>query len=275
MLTPEIPAKEDAMGFVKSFEEIMANTKATADFYDAEMIMVFWETKPEIIAKLLPPPLKPADAPIAMAFVADYPATNFDAIYKESALFIRAEFDGEEGNYCLAMPVTHDMAMAGGREIFGFPKKMANIHFQKEGKKINGWTERRGTRFMEINATLTGQPNDPSALTLLADETGEDGVIKGVSYNFKHFPGPETGTLDYDPRLVKQDTILKPKVMEIGEAEIILKHSDYDPWTEVEVVKMLGGIYMVGDNSMQPGKVVAETGFMEFAPFAFLKWDMV
>jgi hypothetical protein len=45
------------MGFVKSFDEIMANTRATVDFYDTEMLMVFWETKPEIVAKLLPPPL--------------------------------------------------------------------------------------------------------------------------------------------------------------------------------------------------------------------------
>ena len=43
------------MGFVKTLEEIMANTKATADFYGAEMLIVFWETKPEIVSKLLPP----------------------------------------------------------------------------------------------------------------------------------------------------------------------------------------------------------------------------
>jgi len=264
------------MGFVKSFEEIMANTRATADFYDAEMLMVFWETKPEIIAKLLPPPLTPADDPIAMAFVADYPATNFDAIYKESALFIRAEYEGEEGNYCLAMPVTSDIAMAGGREVFGFPKKMADIHFQKKGTMVSGWTERRGIRFMEVEATLSGQPNDPRALEMFEKGAGEEeGVLKGVSYNFKHFPGPEPGTMDYDPRLVKQETVLRPRVMEVGEAKITLKPSAYDPWVEVEVVNMLGGIYTVGDNSMLAGKVVAEVGFMEFAPYAFLKWDMV
>ena len=32
------------MGFVKTYEEIMANVKETADFYDAEMLTVFWET---------------------------------------------------------------------------------------------------------------------------------------------------------------------------------------------------------------------------------------
>jgi acetoacetate decarboxylase len=62
--------------------------------------------------------------------------------------------------------------------------------------------------------------------------------------------------------------------MLLGEGEIILRHSDYDPWAEVEVVKMLGAFYTVGDNSMLRGKSVAEVGFIEFAPYAFLKWDM-
>ena len=49
---------------------------------------------------------------------------------------------------------------------------------------------------------------------------------------------------------------------------------NYDPWAEVEVVKMLGAVYTRGDNSMLGGKVVAEAAPMEFAPYAFLKWDM-
>jgi len=263
------------MGFVKTFEQIMANTRTTMDFYDAEMLIIYWETKPEIIAKLLPPPLKPAAYPIAMAFVADYPSTNFDVSYRESALFVRAVHNGEEGNYCLSMPVTNDIAMAGGREVFGFPKKMADIYFKKDGDTVEGWTERRGTRFMEVRANLTGNFNDPASQDILmATAAAEDGAIKAISFNFKHFPAPEGGAFDYNPRLVSQETVLKPKEMQFGEAEIILKYSDYDPWAEVEVVKMLGAMYTKGDNSMLGGKVVAEVGMMEFAQYAFLKWDM-
>ena len=180
------------MGFLKTPEQIMANTPATIDFYDAQMLSIFWETKPEIIAKLLPPPLKPVPHPIAYAFVAYYPSTNFDVTYRETALFISATFNGEEGGYCLAMPVTSDMAMAGGREIFGFPKKMADIHYKKDGDTIEGWTERRGTRFMEIRAKLTGKFNDPAMQDILAaTPMAEDGSMKRTSYNFKHFPAPE------------------------------------------------------------------------------------
>jgi len=263
------------MGFVKTFEQIMANTRATADFYDAQMLVVYWETKPEIIAKLLPPPLKPVPYPIALAFIAHYPSTNFDVTYRETALFISAAFNGEVGGYCLAMPVTSDIAMAAGREFYGFPKKLADIHYRKDGDTVEGWTERRGTRFMEIRARLTGTFNNSAMKDVLAAmPTTEDGSSKRTSYNFKHFPAPEGGAFDYSPRLVKQETVFRPKEMQFGEAEIIFEPSDYDPWAEVEVVKMLGAVYTRGDNSMLGGKVVAEVGPMEFLPYAFLKWDM-
>ena len=65
------------MGFTRTLEEIMAMVGKRAEFYGAEMLTVTWETTPEIIKSLLPPPLKPAERPIASAFVADYPETNF------------------------------------------------------------------------------------------------------------------------------------------------------------------------------------------------------
>jgi acetoacetate decarboxylase len=72
---------------------------------------------------------------------------------------------------------------------------------------------------------------------------------------------------------VKQETVLRPKEMQFGEAEIVFKPSDNDPWAEVEVVKMLGAIYMRGNNTMLAGKVVAEVKPTEFAPYAFIKID--
>jgi acetoacetate decarboxylase len=74
------------MGFLKTFEEITKNRRETFDFYDAEMLTVLWETKPDIVKRLLPPPLKPARKPLATAFVANYPRTNFGVSYLESPL---------------------------------------------------------------------------------------------------------------------------------------------------------------------------------------------
>jgi len=261
------------MGFVRSFEELGRTAKGRGglyEFYDAEMLRVMWETKPEIVERLLPPPLKPAARPLATAFVAHYPQTNFGPGYHEGALFLRADFQGVEGNYCLAMPVTGDLAMAGGREEFGYPKKLANIEFKRSGDRLEGRIERHGLRFFEVRATLSGKTNADEFQKLVVSEASEEGT---VAYNFKHFFAPDGGGFDYNPRLVRERVILRPGVVEWGEAEVVLSPSDYDPWSEVEVVRILGAAYTVGHNTMLRGNVVAEVDPVAFAPYALLKWD--
>lgn len=264
------------MSFLKTLDEIEKLRKETFDFYSAEMLNVFWETKPEIVERLLPPPLKPSKRPIANAFVANYPKTNFGLPYFESALFLLAEFNGELGNYCLAMHVTDDMAMGGGREWFGYPKKMANIQLNRIGKDVEAWSERLGTRYFEVRANLSGKFNDKETPKILIDIGMVPSKMKNavvVTYNYKHFNAPEMRGFDYDPRLIREEVEFCPKSMEMGEAEIRLKSSNHDPWGEVEIVKVLGALYLVGDNSMRPGSAVAEVDQDKFEPYAFLKWD--
>jgi acetoacetate decarboxylase len=61
--------------------------------------------------------------------------------------------------------------------------------------------------------------------------------------------------------------------MQMGEAELVFRSSDHDPWSEVEVVRVLGAIYTIGNNTMLPASVVAEVDQVEFAPYAFMKMD--
>jgi len=261
------------MGFVKSFEELGRTARGKGglyEFYDAEMLTVMWETKREIVKRLLPPPLKPTRRPLAMAFVAYYPKTNICPSYYEAGLFLKATFKGVEGNYCLAMPLTNDMAMAGGREESGFPKKLANIEFKHSGNSVKGYVERHGIRFFEVRARLTGKPSSDDFPSLVSEKGRNGGV---VYYNFKYFLAPDRDLFDYNPRLVRQNVIFRPRLVKWGEAEVKLSPSDYDPWEEVEVVKMLGAVYTVGNNTMLRGSVVAEADPLAFAPFALLKWD--
>lgn len=262
------------MGFVKSFEEIMGLAGRRAEFFGAKMLSVVWETKSDVVERLLPAPLEPMDRPLAMAFVADYPQTNFGRPYKEAALFLPARHQGVEGAYCLAMPVTDDMAMAGGREVFGFPKKMADIHFSVQGDQVEGWAERHAVRYFQVRASLTGQPNDPGFWSIFPETGPDDPPQERYAYNFKHFPSHQGQGFDHNPRLVRQTTLFRPEVIRIGRAEVEMNPSDFDPWAEVEVVKLLGAIYTQGHNTMLPGKIVAEVDPIQFAPHAFLKWDL-
>lgn len=54
-----------ASSYVKSYKDLMNRSRPTSDFSDAEMLTFAWETDPEVIARLLPPPLKPASRPLA------------------------------------------------------------------------------------------------------------------------------------------------------------------------------------------------------------------
>jgi acetoacetate decarboxylase len=264
---------EGEMGFVKTYEEIAGMQRETGEFYEAQMLSVVWETKPAIVKRLLPPPLEPAERPLALAFVAYYPKTNFGVTYYEAALFLHAQFGGEVGLYCLSMPVTNDMAMAGGREIYGYPKKIASIELNREGQDVAGWAERHEVRFLDVRAKLNGKFNTEGAQNIFSELLSSRGDSVVVTFNFKHFPAPEGGAFDYSPRLVREEVEFRPYLIEGGEAEIILNHSPHDPWAEVEVVKTLGAIYTQGNNTMRKGKVVAEVDPIAFAPFAFLKWD--
>jgi len=259
------------MSFVQSFENLMKMTRETYDFYDAEMLTLAWETKPQIAKRLLPPPLSPADQPIVVAFLANYPRTNFSAPYLEGALLLKATFDGTDGYYCLAMPVTDDLGMAGGREQFGYPKKIAKILFKHRGNTVEGGVERHGIAFFRISASLSGKPDNTEFKQLFSDMTDEMGVMV---YNFKYFMAPDGSSFDYNPRLISERVVFRPNNIEFGRAEVSLTPSDYDPWSELEIVKMLGAVYTVGNNKMLKGKVEAEVDPMAFAPYAFLKWDV-
>lgn len=264
------------MSFKRDIKEINKKNEELKNsiFTDAQMVTVLWLTKPEIIGKILPPPLEPAEKPLVSVFIAYYPKTNQGQPYYESALFIRAKFKGTYGNYFLAMHVTDDRAMIGGREIAGFPKKMANVFLKRKDKIIEGISERLGTKNLEMKVKLTGKFNDTITPTIIKDlKIIPSRKVGSVSYNFKYFTSPDRKGFDYNPKLVKQETLFDTKSMEMGEAEIILGSSIHDPWGEVEVVKVLGALCLTGTNTMLPGEVVAEVEPDKFLPYAFIKMD--
>lgn len=264
------------MGFTKTSQEIMEiNKRESLNFFGAEMLTIVWETKEEIVSRLLPEPLKPAKRPLASAFVANYPSTDFGEPYRESALFLLAEFNGEEGMYCLSMPVTDDMALIEGRENFGYPKRIGNIQMNRSDTAAEGWTERHGIRFMEIKARMTGKMNDPDSMgAILGLYKQKEGAQALPAFNFKYFSRPDFTGFDFNPRLMRGEVLFRPRTFEPCEGEIIFKKSEHDPWHEIEVVKVLGAFYTTGDNTMLKGSYVAEADPMKFLPFAYMKIDL-
>ncbi len=255
------------MSFVKTPQELLQINQNRTEFYNAEMVFVFWLTQPGIVARLLPPPLQPADLPLASAFVASYPQTSFGPPYNEGALFLLAQYQEVTGNYCLAMPVTDDMAMAGGREYYGFPKKMAQqIQLSRSGDIVRGYVERKGIRFFDLEFTPDEQSVDDGLKTLIQKRLAFHQETGACTFLFNQM-------FDYPPRLVRQNTVFRPKIIEFGQAQIKMIPSNCDPWYEVEVVSPVGAMRIVGDNTMLSAQVLCEVDPLAFAPYSFNRWD--
>jgi acetoacetate decarboxylase len=261
------------MSFVKSPQELSQLGQNNPKFFDAEMIFAIWLTKLEVVERLLPPPLKPAGFPLAIAFIANYPRTNFGLRYREAALFLSAQYEQIPGSYCLSMPVTNDMAMAAGREQFGFPKKMAQIQLSQADSQTLGSVERKGVRFFELEFAANEQSVDDVFKNFIQQSFAFHQETGSATYLLKSFNAPDNQGFDYPPRLIRQNTVFNPKTIEWGQAEIKLTRSDCDPWYEVEVVNLVGALRIVGDNTMLPGQVLTEVDPLEYLPYAFAKWD--
>lgn len=247
-------------------------------FTGAESVMAIFRTDEAVVKKILPKPLEPYREPLAMAFVARYPETNMLLPYSEGALFLLATHKGEAGVYCLSMPVTDDMAMVGGREHLGFPKKMAEeITLAKDGTRVEGRVVRKGAEILRITGELS-EPAEFSYLTRFSPAaTDLEGgrCAKVTSFLYKYSPRPDNKGFDYVPRLIRQVTLCTPREGVLkGSGEVMLRSSSYDPLGEVPAGEVVWITYGVWDNVMLLGKVVARAwNFPAFMPRAMWKSD--
>lgn len=273
------------MKFVLDDEELTKLMERMAGmrfiFFDAEMVVVFFRTDSDAIKRIIPEPLKPLAEPFAMAFMAKYPKTSFGSVYNEAALSLLVEYRGELGGYCLTMPVTEDMALIGGREIFGFPKKIADeISLEKTENGVKGRYVRKGIELMNLSMFFDEEVEANKLAEILGTLTSQelgDKEWEVISYNFKFFQSPQMIDFDYKPRLVKQVTTFRPssRIKLSYNFDLKLRSSDRDPLAEIPFKEPIIGFYGIFTNTMHPGEVVAEVEEEKFMRYAFSKIDFL
>ena len=98
-------------------------------FYNREYVIMAYRTDPEILRKVVPEPLELIGDTVNYEFIRMPDSTGFGD-YTETGQVIPVKFttkDGtvQEGGYVHAMYLDDNAPIAGGREIWGFPKKLA------------------------------------------------------------------------------------------------------------------------------------------------------
>jgi acetoacetate decarboxylase len=96
-------------------------------FYrDASLLIFEYETIGEIAARMVPDSVELSDPPMAGLVFASYPASTLGP-YDEVVLYLHVSYKGTPLQFAAFLYVTTDAAMASGREMGGYPKKIGRI----------------------------------------------------------------------------------------------------------------------------------------------------
>jgi acetoacetate decarboxylase len=93
-------------------------------FVDREFFIITYRTDPDALRAVVPAPLMVAEPLVKYEFIRMPDSTGFGD-YTESGQVIPVTFDGVAGGYVHSMYLDDEAPIAGGRELWGFPKKLA------------------------------------------------------------------------------------------------------------------------------------------------------
>jgi acetoacetate decarboxylase len=225
----------------------------------ATTLVATYETDPDLIAAVLPPPLSPPTEPLVRVTVATVDVGRGYPIFGAGTFAVHARHEGVDGDYALVMPMTTEQAVVGGRETFGEPKKLAEIDLVRDGDAVRGSFTRMGTRFLEISGRVTAEA------TPTPDRTR-------TSFYFKFLPSPSGKGFDGDPLLVYCRRAEKTRTLWTVDGTVTLNESRFDPVADLPVGK-LRSIELAERSSVQTGEIVASIPADWLTPYVHQRYD--
>ena len=262
--------------FVKTKEELAGAKNVSSTWRLKHEIDMNWLMDEEAYRRLLPPGLEPL-VPQCFAFIAHFPdAAAGLARYSEAGLFVLCAHDGVPGVYNLSMQVdaSNGMGVYLGREIFGFPKKLSHIRFERRGDEFYGSVERNGVTFFEMTANI-----DESAQSDIVLNESKCDYTYLLDYKLKSegmdIPHMQNLTF-YDISLHQMGLRQIHYSSQVCTVETKFAPSEDDPWIECKPVKMLSCSYNILDSEIYGTRVVrkyTDAEFEQIQPYLYGRWD--
>ncbi|MFI1727044.1 acetoacetate decarboxylase family protein [Streptomyces sp. NPDC020489] len=220
-------------------------------------VAAVWETDPDALAAVLPPPLKPTGRPLARVTISkvDLPGQPLGA----GSFAVSASHDGVEGWYPLVMPMTHERALVGGREVFGEPKKLGEVVVERDGLVVRARLARHGIAFVEVRGAVAGELPLPEP-------------TRKTDFYFKFLPAVDGSGFDADPVLVHCLRNEKVRRLERVTGDVVLRESMYDPVADLPVRRLLE-ITLGEKTSDQRGTVVERVDARALLPYIHQRYD--
>jgi acetoacetate decarboxylase len=214
-------------------------------FYNREFLVVAYRTDMDALRAVVPAPLEIADPIVKYEFIRMPDSTGFGD-YTESGQVIPVTFQGEKGAFVHSMYLDDEAPIAGGREIWGFPKKLASPKLTHENEVLVGTLHYGSVLCAVASMGYKHKILPPDPVLRAMDEP---------NFLLKIIPH-----VDGTPRICElvryhlQDVDLKGAWS--GPAALELFHHVMADVAKLPVLEVLGGSHFVADLTLGLGEVV-------------------
>jgi len=232
-----------------------ANTRLP-DIWSTGVVAV-WESDPDAVAAVLPPPLKATARPLVRVAISKVELPGYPL--GAGSFAVAAAHGGVEGWYPLVMPMTHERALIGGREVFGEPKKLGEVTLERDGSTVHAVMARHGIAFVEVRGTVIGPLPVPEP-------------TRKTDFYFKFLPAVDGSGFDTDPALVHCVRGERVRRLERVTGDVTLRESAYDPVADLPVRRLLE-ITIGEKTSDQRGRVVERVDAQALLPYIHQRYD--
>lgn len=214
-------------------------------FVNREFLIITYRSDPEKLRAVVPEPLELAEPVVRYEFIRMPDSTGFGD-YTETGQVIPVTFEGRKGGYCHCMFLNDEPPIAAGRELWGFPKKLANPSLQTDIDTIVGTLDYGPVRVATATMGYKYRSLDPAtAKTALA----------APNFLLKIIPH-----VDGSPRICElveyylEDVAVKGAWT--GPGTIELRPHALAPVAELPVLEVLSATHILSDLTLGLGKVV-------------------
>src|SRR6202142_527772 len=132
-------------------------------FFNREYFVITYRTDPEALAAVVPEPLEITDSVVKYEFIRMPDSTGFGD-YTETGQVIPVSFRGRKGGYSHCMFLNDEPPIAGGRELWGFPKKLAQPTLRAEIDQMVGTLDYGPVRVATGTMGYKHKSADPAAI---------------------------------------------------------------------------------------------------------------
>jgi acetoacetate decarboxylase len=214
-------------------------------FVDREYLIITYRTDPDKLRAVVPAPLEVAAPLVKYEFIYMPDSTGFGA-YTESGQVIPVSLKGRQGGYTHCMFLDDESPIAAGRELWGFPKKLASPSLRTEMDTLVGTLDYGPVR---VATATMGYKHRP------ADRAAVEAAFAAPNFLLKIIPHT-----DGRPRIcelveyyLEEVTI---KGAWTGPSALSLTPHALAPVADLPVVEIVSAVHLLTDLTLGLGKVV-------------------